>query len=79
MKSAVFQAIRTTYHGPTNYRGARITAVCDAGKVTIPYPYELNSEQGHRKAAEALMAKLGWNEPLTQGGLGKGYVFTLNA
>lgn len=55
------QAIITKYHGPTNTRGSRITAKCDAGSVTIPYPYELSGEDVHRKAAETLRDKLGWN------------------
>lgn len=55
------QAIITKYHGPTNTRGSRITAKCDAGSVTIPYPHELSGEACHRKAAEALRNKLEWN------------------
>jgi hypothetical protein len=55
------QAIITKYYEPTNTRGSRITAKCDAGSVTIPYPYELSGEAVHRKAAEALRDKLGWN------------------
>ena len=54
------QAIVTKYHGPTNSRGARISAKAWAGRVSIPYPHELNSEQGHEKAARALMAKFNW-------------------
>jgi len=58
---SAFQAIRTQYHGPTNYRGARIIATSSGGdRVTISYPYELNSEDGHRKAAQALIDKLSW-------------------
>lgn len=55
------QAILTRYHGPTDYHGARITARCEAGKVTIPYPHELSGEAVHRAAAIALCSKLGWN------------------
>jgi hypothetical protein len=58
------QAIQTRYIGPTNTRGSRIKAWCAAGSLTIPYPYEVNSGQPcHRKAAEALREKLGWNKP----------------
>ena len=56
------QAIRTVYHGPTNYRGARITATCSSGyRATINYPHELDTEDAHRKAAVALMEKMEWN------------------
>jgi hypothetical protein len=56
------QAIVTRYLGPTDYRGSRIKATCDAGSITIPYPHELSGEDVHRKAAEALVDRLGWNE-----------------
>jgi hypothetical protein len=92
-------AIVTTYHGPTNYRGSRITATVparigecrrywppDSGprgpldhpaywRLTIPYPYELNSEDGHRAAAEALAARLNWTGHLYAGALDSGYAF----
>ena len=57
------QAIQTKYLCPTNSRGARIKATCAAGSITISYPYELSGQAVHRKAAEALVNKLGWNEP----------------
>lgn len=55
------QAITTTYLGPTNYRGERIRAKCDAGSVTIPYPYGLSGEKAYIFAAHALCDRLGWN------------------
>jgi hypothetical protein len=56
------QAIQTKYLSPTNSRGARIKASCAAGSITISYPYELSGQAVHRKAAEALVAKLGWTD-----------------
>lgn len=29
------QAIETRYHGPTNTRGARVSARCEAGRITL--------------------------------------------
>jgi hypothetical protein len=56
------QAIQTKYLGVTNTKGSRIKATCAAGSITIPYPHELGQGQpAHRKAAEALVAKLGWS------------------
>lgn len=52
------QAIRTRFFGPTNTRGACIKADCDAGSVTIPYPYECNTTDAHRMAAKAMLEKL---------------------
>lgn len=57
------QAIQTKYLGPTNTRGSRIKATCASGSLTIGYPHELGQGQpAHRKAAEALIAKLGWTD-----------------
>lgn len=73
----VTQAIITRYHGPGNVRGARISATSASGvKVTIPYPHECNSDDAHRRAADALIAKLGWGEDrYVQGALKDGYAF----
>lgn len=54
------QAIVTQYHGPTTHRGSRITATSQAGKVTVPWDHALSSEDNHRAAAMALVAKLEW-------------------
>jgi len=64
------QAIQTRYLGPTNTRGARIKAWAAAGSVTISYPYELSGQAVHRKAAEELVNKLGWNDAYYGGLLG---------
>ena len=77
------QAILTKYIGPTNTRGSRIKATCDAGSIYIPYPHELSGQAVYREAAEALVKKLGWDSPyygpLLGGGLSDGsYVFVFN-
>lgn len=64
------QAIQTKYLCPTNSRGARIKATAAAGSITISYPHELSGQAVHRKAAEALVSKLGWNDPHYGGLLG---------
>jgi len=67
------QAIVTKYLGPTNSRGARVKAFCDAGGITVPWDYALDTEGNHDRAARALIQKLGWNEdwrePWHRGGL----------
>jgi hypothetical protein len=79
------QAITTKFLGATNTRGSRIKATCDAGSVTISYPHELNYREAHRKAAQALADKLGWNTDsygsLIGGGLpnNAGCVFVFNS
>jgi len=70
------KAIETRYHGPTNTRGARITASdLDGNRVTIGYPHELSGEACHQAAADALMNKMGWSGRLAGGATKRGYVF----
>jgi hypothetical protein len=57
------QAIQVKFLGPTNTKGSRRKAWCDAGQVTVSTDFALNSEDNARKAAEALRDKLGWNAP----------------
>lgn len=66
------QAIVTRYHGPTNSRGARVSARAAAGKVTIPWAHELDVERNHRRAAIALCERFGWKGQLYEGGLPDG-------
>ena len=78
------QAIQTRYLGATNTRGSRIKASCAAGSITIVYPHELSGQAVHRKAAEALVSKLGWVDPHYGGLLGGclpngDYCFVFNA
>jgi hypothetical protein len=54
------QAILTKFHGPTEIRGARLTARSEAGSVYVAYDYGLSDTDNHIHAAKALCAKLGW-------------------
>lgn len=49
------KAIRTRYHGPTNTRGARMSATdCDGNTVRMPLDYSHDDNERHaapRKAA----------------------------
>ena len=69
--------IKTKFIGPTNYRGARIKATCQAGSITIPYPYDLSSSDVHWAGAKALIEKLGlmWGDKFTVGSDNDGYYF----
>lgn len=57
------QAIRTRYSGPTNTRGSRIHAKCEAGSLSVSYDHSLNSEENHKAACDALIKKLDWTSP----------------
>jgi len=54
------QAIQTRALLATSNRGARIKAMSWAGDLIIPMPYELDTDEAHMQAAQALAAKLGW-------------------
>jgi hypothetical protein len=55
------QAIVTKYHGPTDHKGARISATAEAGRVVVAYDYSKNGEENHYFAALALIERLGWS------------------
>lgn len=70
------KAITTKYHGPTETRGARISARdMDGNRVFIPYPHELSGEAVHLEAARALCRKMHWTGDLAGGATKHGYVF----
>ena len=71
-------AILTKYIAPTNCRGSRIKAYTGTGEsVTIPFDCSLDGEARHRKAAQALMDKMGWPNKLVSGGIAGGYAFVM--
>lgn len=76
----MFQAILVKYHGPTNTRGSRMFATCDAGSLSTSWDYALNADENALEAARALCHKFGWNpSSLVGGGLPNGdrcFVFT---
>lgn len=69
------QAIITKYIGPSNTRGSRVKATCDAGGLIVPWAYELGAEGNHRAAAYALRDKLEWAGELIGGSIGNKYVW----
>ena len=52
------QAIITTYLCPTNTKGTRYKASCEAGSVTISADNALSIDQNHGAACQALKDKL---------------------
>ena len=70
-------AITTKYHGPTNTRGARLTADAGLGrKLSVPYPLDADGVQAHAVAVRALCAKMDWRGRMLAGGVEDGsYVF----
>lgn len=64
----MFQAIETHFVGPTNYRGSRVIAKADAGKLVWGWDYRLNPDENHTAAARMLAEKLGWDGVWIGGG-----------
>lgn len=56
------QAIQTKFLGPTNFRGSRVKAYCQAGNITLPWSHNLNSEENHKLAILELIKDLGWQD-----------------
>lgn len=56
----MLQAITTKYHKPTNTKGSRFSATCQAGKVIVSYDHSLDEIGNHIAAANALREKLSW-------------------
>tara|TARA_R110000822_G_scaffold33328_4_gene95113 strand:- start:7 stop:312 length:306 start_codon:yes stop_codon:yes gene_type:complete len=56
-------AIRTRFHGPTNTRGARISAYREgwsdipSEKVYVHYEYGMNADENHHAAAQTFLDK----------------------
>jgi hypothetical protein len=69
------QAITVKFLGPTNHRGARYRAKCDAGSVTVPQDYALNPYENALEAVRALLGKLEWGGKWVGGSLGGEWVF----
>lgn len=70
------QAIRTRYHGPTNTKGSRISAQCEAGRIYVPYNHALSAFGNHATAARELLAKLGWTNTYAGGCFEHDYYWT---
>ena len=63
------QAIVTKYHGPTNFRGARVSAKAQAGTKFYSWDHALDTDANHGAAAQMYAEARGWT---TNGG-GKGF------
>jgi hypothetical protein len=76
------QAITTKFLGPTNNRGSRVKATCEAGSVTVGWDYGAGNgtglsdvEANHDRAALALIRKMGWDGSWVRGGMRNGNVY----
>lgn len=63
------QAILTKFLGPTNHRGPRVKASCEAGSIIVSWDDALDSDGNHDAACRALALKLSWFGTWLGGGL----------
>ncbi len=56
------KAIMTKYHGPTDFKGSRITAEAGSNRVTVPYDHALDADGNHDAAALALCVNMDWTQ-----------------
>jgi len=61
-KGRAMQAIVTKYLGPTNCRGGRVVAWCEAGRIVVGWNHAIGIPENHEGAARALVKKLGWDD-----------------
>lgn len=71
------QAITTSFRGPTDTKGSRVIARCEAKRISVPWDHALDVGANHAAAALSLMDQLGWSErnDLVMGGTRDGSVF----
>lgn len=60
MSPIIRQAIVTKFLGPTNHRGSRVKAKCQAESITVSWDSNLDINENHTAAATALAQKMGW-------------------
>jgi len=63
------QAIITRFLAPTNFRGARIKAIAEAGYAILSWDHAFSPEVNHCNAAKELCARFGWNGTYYSGGI----------
>jgi hypothetical protein len=62
------QAIQTKYLGPTNCKGGRVKAICQAKSRIYSWDHALNADENHKQAAQSLAKELGWDYGTWHGG-----------
>ena len=73
------QAITTKYLGPTDTKGSRIKASCEAWSIAIYYDHEFSASENHDSACKALLSKLEWRGDYIGGGYSNGYIYVCNS
>lgn len=72
------QAITTTFHGPTDTKGSRVTARAAAGSCTVECEDSYSIEDNHAAAARKLAERFNWAGRFFIGSIHRGgYVFVL--
>ena len=59
----MMQAIRTKFVGPTDFHDARVSATCQAKRITVTWNQTQGVDENHVAAARELARRLGWDQP----------------
>ena len=73
--SSSYQTIVVTILGPTNTKGSRIKASCDAGSVILAWDHSLGTGPNGNAAVKALLAKVDWHGNWVGGNVGAKVVY----
>ena len=75
------QTIITKYHGATNTKGSRISAMTMSGakRVYVSYDHGLRIDENHAAAAHELMRQLDWRARMIGGHTKEGMVFVIDS
>jgi hypothetical protein len=71
------RSVGTTYHGPTNHRGSRISVRSENLRLWVSWDYAKDPAENHASAARVFLVKYSWDGEWIGGGSpdGTGYVF----
>lgn len=67
--------IRTKFHGPTNYRGSRISVTHGQGgkRLFVGWDHSLDVPENHDNAVQAYLDHMGWDGEWVTGADDSGY------
>ena len=77
-----FYIIETSYHGPTNHRGARVSAKRLDGygrRVSIPWDHAVDTSENHARAARILVEEYDRHRIVGSTDTAKGWGFVVDA
>jgi len=72
---SAYQTITVQVLGPTNTKGTRVKASCEAGSVVLPWDHTLGVNDNTNRAVRRLLKKIDWHGHWQGGDVGKKVVY----